>query len=118
MPESDTRIVLQLVEGVMIVPFPDPVHDAFFSELRKSVLAYVHLHQISGLVLDLSAVELLDDHDFEMIRRVGVGVKLMGVSVVLAGIRPGAAAGLTMMDLETCWADTALSVESAMERFR
>ncbi len=118
MQQSETRVVLQQVEGVLIVPFPDPVHDAFLAELRASVLDYLHRNQISGLVLDLSAVEILDEHDFGMIRAVCHGASLMGARIVLAGIRPGVAAGLAMMDLDASWADAALTVDDAVGRFR
>jgi rsbT antagonist protein RsbS len=116
--QSETRVVLQQVGGTLIVPFPDPVHDAFLSELRASVLDYLHSRPISGLVLDLSAVEILDEHDFVMIRAVCHGAGLMGARIVLAGIRPGVAAGLAMMNLDASWADTALTVDDAMERVR
>lgn len=118
MQQSETRVVLQQVEGVLIVPFPDPVHDAFLAELRNAVLEYMHRRPISGLALDLSAVEILDEHDFGMIRAVCHGASLMGARVVLAGIRPGVAAGLAMMDLDAVWADTALTMDDAMERFK
>lgn len=118
MQQSETRVVLQQVEGVLIIPFPDPVHDAFLAELQASTLDYLHRSPVSGLVLDLSAVEILDEHDFSRIRAICHGAGLMGARIVLAGIRPGVAAGLAMMDLDASWADTALTVDDAMERVR
>ena len=82
------------------------------------MLEYLHSHPISRLVLDLSAVEILDEHDFGMIRAICHGASLMGAHIVLAGIRPGVAAGVAMMDLDASWADTALTVDDAMERAR
>ncbi len=118
MQESEARVVLQQVEGILIIPVPDPVHDAFLAQLRHLVLEYLHRHPISGVVLDLSTVEILDEHDFGMIRAVCEGARLMGARVVLAGVRPGVAAGLAMMDLDASWSDSALTVDDAMERFR
>jgi rsbT antagonist protein RsbS len=116
--QSEARVILQRVEGVLIVPLPDPMHDAFLDDLRISVLEYMRHHRIAGLILDLSGVEVLDEHDFERIRRVADGVTLMGAPVVLAGMKPGVAAGLVMLDINDAWVIPSLSVESAMERLR
>jgi len=116
--QSEARVILQRVEGVLIVPLPDPMHDAFLDDLRISVLEYMRHHRIAGLILDLSGVEVLDEHDFERIRRVADSVTLMGAPVVLAGMKPGVAAGLVMLDINDAWVIPSLSVESAMERLR
>ncbi len=118
MQEAEARVALQQIGRILIAPFPDPVHDAFLAELRTSVLQHLHHGFIKGLVLDLSSVELLDEHDFEMIKAVCDGAMLMGTCVVIAGMRPGVAAGITMMGLDASWVDSALTVETAMERLK
>lgn len=118
MAQSEARVILQRVEGVLIVPLPDPMADAFLDELRPTVLEYMRDHPIAGLILDLSGVEALDEHDFERLRRVADGVTLMGAPVVLAGMKPGVAAGLVMLDVNDAWVIPSLSVEAAMERLR
>jgi len=116
--QSEARVILQKVAGVIVAPLPDPVHDGFLEELRHAILDYMHHNAISGLILDLSGVEALDQHDFERLRRVADGVTLMGAPVVLAGMKPGVAAGLVMLDVNDAWVIPSLSVEAAMERLR
>ncbi len=111
-------MILQRVEGIVIIPVPDPITDAFMTDLRATVLDYMKKNKISGLVLDLSGVELLDGHDFENLKRVRDGVELMGAPVVLAGIRPGVAAGLAGLDMDDRWVRPSRSVEAAMEMLR
>lgn len=118
MQPGETRVILQRVEGIVIIPVPDPVTDAFMTDLRVTVLDYMKKNKISGLVLDLSGVELLDSHDFENLRRVRNGVELMGAPVILAGIRPGVAAGLAALDMDDRWVRPSRSVEAAMEMLR
>lgn len=118
MAQSEARVILQKVAGVIVAPLPDPVHDGFLEELRHAILDYMHHNAISGLILDLSGVELLDQHDFEEIRKVSECVVLMGAPVVLAAMKPGVAAGLTMLDVDDAWAVSSMSVESAMELLR
>ncbi len=118
MQPGDTRVILQRVEGIVIIPVPDPITDAFMTDLRAIVLDYMKKNKIAGLVLDLSGVELLDGHDFENLKRVRDGVELMGAPVVLAGIRPGVAAGLAGLDTDDRWVRPSRSVEAAMEMLR
>jgi hypothetical protein len=44
-------------------------------------------------------------------------VELLGARVVLAGIRPGVAAGLTMLEVEAAWVRPVRTVEQAMALF-
>jgi rsbT co-antagonist protein RsbR len=116
--ESETRIVLQRVEGVLIVPFPDPLDHAFLGGLQPALLAYVHRQPVSGLIFDLSGVEAMDKQDFETIRMACDAVRLMGAPVVLSGLKPGVAAALVMMGTDASGVGSALTVDMAMETLK
>jgi anti-anti-sigma regulatory factor len=111
---SEIRVVVQEVGGALLVPVPDPVHDRLFDEMRAALLARLHQRGAMAVVLDMSGVEVLDAHDFEAIHRMSNAVMLMGASVLLAGLRPGVAAGLVALDVDDGWVRTALSVEHAL----
>lgn len=114
MSTSEIRVVIQEVNGKLVTPIQDPVHDRFLEELRVKLLAHLHQRGASAVVFDMSAVEVLDGHDFETLRRVSQALEWMGASVVLAGIRPGVAAGLASLDVDDGWVRSALSVEQAL----
>jgi rsbT antagonist protein RsbS len=114
MSTSEIRVVVQEVGGKLIVPLQDPVHDRFLDEMRSAVLAHLHHRGAGAVVLDMSGVEVLDVHDFEKIRRISEALTLMGASVLLAGLRPGVAAGLVSLDVDDSWVCAALSVEHAL----
>lgn len=65
--------------------------------------------------MDLSGVNLLDDHDLYDLRKLVQSAELMGAQVVLAGMRPGVAIGLTMLNVEDDWIQSARTVDAAME---
>jgi anti-anti-sigma regulatory factor len=111
---GEIRVVIQEVNGKLVAPIQDPVHDRFLEELRVKLLAHLHRQGSSAVVFDMSGVECLDGHDFETIRRVSQALELMGASVVLAAMRPGVAAGLVSLDVDTSWVSSALSVEEAL----
>ncbi len=118
MSVGDARVVLQPVGGLILVPLQGPVHEDLLTDLRESILGYLQRQGARGVVLDMAGVEVLDEHDFEGLRRVVESATLMGAPVVLAGIRPGVAAGLTMLDVDESWVRAARTVEQAMALLR
>ena len=114
MSTSDIRVVVQEVNGKLVAPIQDPVHDGFLEELQVRLLNHLHRQGASAVVFDLSGVEVMDGHDFETLRRVSQALDLMGASVMLAGMRPGVAAGLVSLDVDDRWVRSALSVEQAL----
>lgn len=111
---SEHRVVLQKFSDVLVVPLPDPVSDGFFQDLSAHLLAFLCHDRVRGIVLDLSSVEIMDQHDFEQIHRVWQTTHLMGTPMVMAGLKPGVAAAWSMMNVADDWAACALSVEQAV----
>jgi rsbT antagonist protein RsbS len=115
---ADERVVLQPIGGLLLVPIQGPVHDAMFQSLTDSVLTHLRTHGTRGVVLDLAGVDVLDAHDFDRLRRVVEASTLMGAPVVIAGMRPGVAAGLTMLDVDARWVRPVRTIEHALAALR
>lgn len=111
---SGHRIVLQKFNDVLIVPLPNLVDDGFFQELNQQLLVCLHNDQVSGVVLDLGSVDIMDQHDFEHLHRIWQSTHLMGTPLILASLNPGVAAAWAALDVEDAWATGALSVGQAM----
>lgn len=115
---NDSRVVLQKFGDVLVVPIPDPLKLAFLEELSGKLLVSLQRQAVTGVVLDLSGVEILDLDDFHGLRKISQVADLMGSPVALAGIRPGVAAGLTALGVDSSWARPAMSVELALEALK
>ncbi len=111
------RVVLQPVGSIVLVPLQGPVNEALLSELRDTILAHLSRTGARGVVLDMSGIEVLDRHDLENLRRVVQTASLMGAPTVLAAVRPGVAAGLTMLDVDDSWVHAVRTVEQGMALF-
>lgn len=118
MQPSDNRVVLQRLQDTVIVPLPDPLGPAYLQALNSALLESLHAQSTRGVVLDMSGVELLDADDFAQLHRIWQTTCLMGTGFVMAGIKPGIAAALTLMNVPDEWVLSALSVEHAMEKLR
>ena len=117
MSVGEARVVLQPVGRLLLVPLQGPVNEALLAELRDRILGYLNREGARGIVLDMAGVEVLDEYDFEGLRRVVESATLMGAPVVFAGIRPGVAAGLTMLDVDDEWVRAVRTVEQGMGLF-
>ncbi len=115
MNNIETNVVLQPVGEIVVVPLRGPVNHELLTELSTKILNHLHRIGARGIVLDMAGVELLDEQDFEDLRRVIQSASLMGAPVVLANIRPGLAGGLTMLGVDANWIHATRTVESAME---
>jgi rsbT antagonist protein RsbS len=116
--EGDTRVVLQAVGGHILVPLQGPVGEALLNDLEEALLDHLHRHGARGVVLDLAGVDVLDQHDFDRLRRIVSSATLMGAKVVLAGVRPSVAAGITSLEADGRWARATRTVEQAMALLR
>jgi rsbT antagonist protein RsbS len=113
----ETNVVLQPVGDIVVVPLHGPVTQTLLTTLSTKILDHLHGVGARGIVLDMAGVELLDEQDFEELRKVVQSASIMGTPVLLAGIRPGLAGGLTMLDVDDHWINATRTVKSAMEAF-
>lgn len=111
----DSNVALQPIGDLVIAPLRGPVTKDLIGALSGTLLDHLHHTGAQGVILDLSGVNLLDDHDLHDLRKVVQSAGLMGARVVMAGMRPGVAIGLTMLDVEDDWIHSARTVDAAME---
>ena len=85
--------------------------------MRKTILAHLDRVGARGIVLDMSGIEVMDEDDLDSLRGVVQTAALMGAPVVLAEVRPGVAAGLTMLDVDASWVRSVRTVKQGMDLF-
>lgn len=59
-----------------------------WSQVRGEILDAVARFSPQGVVLELTQIDVLDEHDLKAIVDARTTVRLMGVSMVLCGLRP------------------------------
>ncbi len=103
------------VRDVLMVTVPAAPDDATVSDLQEQVLHAMADHQAKGLVLDISAVEILDSFFARTVAETTQMVGLIGGETVIAGMRPSVAITATQLGLTLGKARTALDVERALD---
>ena len=108
------RIPLLRLGPVLIVSVQGDLADAVAVALRRDVGETVSTGGISGVVLDVSGVAIVDSYLGRVLTEIAADCSLLSASTVVAGIKPAVAITLVEMGLRLDGARTARSLEAAM----
>jgi len=103
------------VRDVLLVSMPADPDDATVAALQDRTLQAMNEHDVRGLVLDLSKVEILDSYFARTVAETAQMVGLMGGETIIAGMRPSVAITATELGVTLGRTRTAMTVEHALE---
>ncbi len=92
------------------VELRDAVADAF----QADVLSAIEKRGTTGLVIDISGLDMVDTYVARILAETGRMAKLMGTSTVLVGMRPEVAATLVRMGYGMEGVRTALDLDAGL----
>ena len=108
------RIPILRLGHVLIVSVQGDLADAVAVALRHDVGEAVSSGGITGVVLDVSGVAIVDSYLGRVLTEIAADCLLLGASAIVAGIKPAVAITLVEMGLRLDGARTARSLEAAM----
>lgn len=108
------RIPILRLGPVLIVSVQGDLADAIAVALRRDVGDAVSSGGVTGVVLDVSGVAIVDSYLGRVLTEIAADSSLLGASTVVAGIKPAVAITLVEMGLRLDGARTARSLEAAM----
>ncbi|MEV0243328.1 STAS domain-containing protein [Streptomyces sp. NPDC050674] len=106
--------VLQLGD-VLLVTLQGELHDGMAEQLQHDITARISDRRVTGVVIDISGVEIVDSFLGRVLAEIAAGAQLLAARTVLAGMRPAVAITLVELGLTLPGLRTALDVERAME---
>ena len=100
------RIPLQMSNNCLVASIQIDLTADVLEQFREDLLTQLQAEHARGIILDLSGIEVMDLSDFENIRSTISMAKVMGVSSVVCGLRPGVVASLVLLgaDTDDIWA--------------
>jgi rsbT antagonist protein RsbS len=108
------RIPILQLGSILIVSVQGDLADAQAVALRHDVGTQVSEGGVTGVVLDVSGVAIVDSYLGRVLTEIAAESSLLGASTVVAGIKPAVAITLVEMGLRLDGARTARSLEAAM----
>ncbi len=112
---NERQIPLIRLFGNLIVSIQVSLTDTLMANLVEDITREIERSQVSGLILDLSGVDILDSHLTYRLRNLAVAARLMGVDTIVCGLRPVVVMTLVEMGLELAGVLRALNLERALE---
>jgi rsbT antagonist protein RsbS len=112
--QNEAIAVIKL-RNTLLVTMPADPDDSTVAALQERTLEAMSKHEVRGLVLDLSKVEILDSYFARTVSETAQMVGLMGGETIIAGMRPSVAITATELGVTLGKTRTVMSVDRALE---
>jgi len=106
------------IDDYWITSIQDTLHDQTVIRFKEDLLEKICQPNSKGLVLDLTAIDVVDSFVTKALIDVGNLARLMGMPVVISGISPAIAITLVEMGLDLEGIETALNLQKGLEKLR
>jgi len=113
--EEAVHIPIIKLYDTFIVSIQVDLSDKLILQLKEDITRAIHRIGATGLVLDVSGIDIMDSFIARAICDIGKTARLMGVQTVLAGLSPMIAMTLVEMGMELEGVRPALNLEAALE---
>ncbi|MFE9017517.1 STAS domain-containing protein [Streptomyces sp. NPDC007808] len=100
--------------GILLVTLQGDLYDSTAEQLQQDIGETVSDSTVTGVVIDLSGVEIVDSFMGRVLSDVAAMTKLLAAQTVVAGMRPAVAITLVELGLTLPGLRTALNTEDAM----
>jgi len=104
------------MKGLLLVPIQTPPSDSQARQLLEDLLDAVIATGSKKLVLDVSALDMIDSYLTRIFYDIVNAAGKLGVKAAIVGIRPAVAITLVQMGVESFSVDTFLNLDAALEK--
>jgi rsbT antagonist protein RsbS len=102
------------IRDLLLVTVSSDFHDQLAVRLKASLSDRVRTSGSRAVVLDISAVEVIDSYITRVLNDIGSCVRFMGAGCFVVGMRPAVAMTLVEMGIHLEGIRTALSLDEAV----
>lgn len=90
--------LMYITYGCLVVPVQADLRDNTLVRTQEEIVAKVQETRVKGVIIDFSAVAVIDSYAAGVINDTAKAVSLLGAVAVISGIKPGTAASLVDLD--------------------
>ncbi len=112
---SDLRIPILKIGHALVASIQVALHDASAVQFKDDLLQKIYDTKANSVIIDLTAVDVVDSFIGRMIADIASMAGLMGTQVVLTGLQPAVAITLVELGMELPNIQTALNLEKGLE---
>lgn len=112
------RIPILRMGEYLLVTIQVDMHDQLALTLQDDLSERISLTSARGVLIDISALDMVDSFIGRMIGTISGLARVMGAETVVVGMQPAVAITLVELGLSLPGVSTALDVERGMKRLR
>jgi rsbT antagonist protein RsbS len=99
----------------LIASLQDSLSDQGWEQLRDDLLQRVGRYRTTGVVIDVSQMDVMDSYATRSLDGIGTMASLRGAQTVVVGIQPGVAFAMAQLGLKLANTGTALDLDAGLE---
>lgn len=99
---------------VLIATFQAALSDADLNQLRSGLVQQVVRYRSQGVIIDLTAMDVMDSFAARTLREIAHMIRLRGAETVIVGIQPEVAFAMVQLGLTLEGVATALDLEEGL----
>ncbi len=112
------RIPIIEVDDILIASIQVDLNDKVTEQLQQDILDKVAQLKSSGVLIDLSVIDIVDSYILRLLSDTALMVRTLGAEMVVCGISSDLAVALTELGLELPGVETALDSRMGLEILR
>jgi rsbT antagonist protein RsbS len=109
--EEETKVSMYINQGCLVVPIQADLYTESVLQIQKDILKAVYDKRIKGVIIDVSAVAIIDSIIAQKIFDSAKMTSLLGAKTIITGLQPGVVASLIDLDFEPGDVPTAINLE-------
>ena len=94
---GDPELAIIQIKNCLLVSIQTELHDRLALNLQAAIMERVRTVGAKGIILDVSAVEIIDSYITRILNDIGKSVRYMGADCYIVGIRPAVA--MTLIEI-------------------
>lgn len=114
--EEMDNIPLMLINKIVIVSLQGDINDKMALSLQQSILEKIHSTNATGILIDISMLDIIDSYMGRIITDTVKMVSLLGAKAVLTGMKPYIAITLMELGLNIHGVEIALNADIGMKK--
>lgn len=118
--DSDINNSFTSINNIMIVPLCGEMTDDNTKELLENVTESVYKYAVKGVILNFTAVDMLDSFLFISFKNLTSALNLLGVQTVWVGLKPGVVSALIDLgiDIDLKKISTAVNLDEGLAKIK
>lgn len=110
------KIPMLKISDLLIVSINNDLNDKVVVSLQNEILDRIHTTKVMSVIIDVSLLDIMDSFLGRVISDTSQMIALLGANVILVGMKPDIAITMVELGLEISSVDTALNLESGIEK--